>query len=254
MQAIWSFTFHDQTFFSLCNVKVPKLTAAQKTYSLRVPDHVPLSIAPMPGQVVLEVNADVQLVSGLDPAQDFLTLAEVADLDSPLGCKGNYMIFPLRASNPLTDFMMVPYLDSELGIHDPDELGGWTPEDFGQYARCLLAQQKDQLSASDLAALQSQLLHQYRSIVSNPALATDTVIVPTNSLYIEALPGAHPLLENFKLQHRAVDVAAAMAAARRGELENLRFALRLLDDQLTDPDVEKQIVVEGAAGVVVSDA
>ena len=30
------------------------------------------------------------------------------------------------------------------------------------------------------------------------------MIVPTSSLYMEALPGAHPLLENFKLEHRAV--------------------------------------------------
>lgn len=254
MQAIWSYTFRDQIFFSLCNVSVPKLTAAQKTYSLKVPDHIPLSVTPKPGQVVLEVDADVQLNTNLDPTQDFVTLAEVADLDSPLGFKGNYMIFPLRQSNPLTDFMMIPYVDSELGIHDPDELGSWTPEDFAQYARCLQEQLKDQISASDYAALQSQLKAQYAQIVGNPQVPDDMVIIPTSSLYIEALPGAHPLLENFKLEHRAIDVQKAKAEASKAGMEALRYADRLLNAQLGDPEIEKQIVVDNAvAGVTVSD-
>ena len=41
------------------------------------------------------------------------SLAEVAELDTLLGFKGNYMIFPMRNSNVLTDFMMAPYVDSE---------------------------------------------------------------------------------------------------------------------------------------------
>jgi hypothetical protein len=254
MQAIWSFTFPDETFFSLCNVTVPKLTTTQKTYSLKAPDHVPLSIAAKPGQVVLEVDANVQLGANLDPTQDYVTLAEVADLDNPLGYKGNYALFPLQASNPLTDYMMLPYVDSELGIHDPDESGSWTPEDFAQYAQCLLAQQKDQLSPSDYAALQSELEAQYQSIVSNPAVTTDVVVLPTNSLYIEALPGAHPLLENFKLEHRAIDVHKAQAEVRKLEMENLRYAARLIGDQLGDPDVDRQVVVEGTPAVSVTDS
>ena len=253
MQAIWSFTFRDQMFFSLANVKVPKLTAAQKTYSLKVPDHIPLSITPKPGQVVLEADATIQLNTNLDPAQDFVTLAEIADLDNPLGFKGNYMIFPLRESNPLTDFMMLPFVDSELGLHDPDELGGWTPEDFAAYARQLLAQQKDLLSESDYAALQSQLRSQYEAIVSNPAVTSDMIIVPTSSLYIEAMPGTHPLLEDFKLKHRVIDVQKAKAETRKLELENLRYASRLLNNELGDPDVDKQVVVEGSTAVSVTD-
>ena len=50
------------------------------------------------------------------------------------------------------------------------------------------------------------------------------VIVPSNSLYIEALPGTHPLLEDFKLIHRAIDVKKVQAEARHAELENLRLA------------------------------
>jgi hypothetical protein len=253
MQAIWSYTFSDELFFSLVNLKVPKLTATQKTYNLKVPDQVPLSLTPKPGQVVLEVDVDLQLQTSLDPLTDFVTLAEVADLDNPLGFKGNYIIYPLRQSNPLTDFMMLPYVDSELGIHDPDELGSWTPEDFSQYASCLLQQEKDQLSESDYAALQSQLETQYQRIVTNPAPTTDIVVVPTSSLYIEALPGAHPLLENFKLEHRAIDVQKAKGEARKQELENLRYAARILGSELGDPDFDKQVLVTGASGVDVAD-
>ncbi|MEO8018238.1 MAG: hypothetical protein ABI769_10520 [Pseudomonadota bacterium] len=251
MQAIWSFTFKDQIFFSLSSIKVPKLTAVQKTYSLAVPDELPLSITPKPGQIVLEVRADVQLNSTMDPAQDFLTLAEVADLDSPLGFKGNYMMFPLKQSNALTDFMMVPYIDSELGIHDPDDLGSWTPEDFAKYARCLQKQMKDELTEAEYAALQSQLEEQYKRIVSSPRLNNDEVIVPTSSLYIEALPGAHPLLEDFKLAHRLLDVKNAAIKNDMLKLECLRYAGRLLDGEYEDPEIERKIQINGAAPAIV---
>jgi hypothetical protein len=248
VQAIWSFTFKDQVFFQLAKVKVPKLTAAARTYDLVVPDELPLSIVPKTGQIVLEVHADVQLNAGLDPTQDFQTLVEVADLDNPLGFKGNYMIFPLRQSNPLTDYMMVPYIDSELGLHDPDDLGSWTPQDFAKYARCLQKQLKDELTEAEFLALQNQLAEQYKRIVSSPRLNNDEVIVPTSSLYIEALPGAHPLLEDFKLAHRMIDVKKAQAEARKLELENLRYAARLLHNEYEDPDIERKIQVNGVNG------
>jgi hypothetical protein len=250
MQAIWSYTFRDQIFFSLSSIKVPKLTAAQKTYSLVEPDEIPLGITPKPGEIVLEVHAEVQLNTGLDPTQDFVTLAEVADLDSPLGCKGNYMIFPLRESNPLTDFMMVPYLDAALGLRDPDDLASWSPEDFVKYARCLLKQLADTLSDSEYMVLQNELKDKYRRIVSNPP-TSDEVIVPTTSLYIEALPGAHPLLEDFKLAHRMIDVKKAQGEARKLELENLRYAARLLDEKFDDPDIDRRIQIDGASSSII---
>jgi hypothetical protein len=78
----------------------------------------------------------------------------------------------------------------------------------------------------------------------------DLVVVPTNSLYIEALPGTHPLLEDFKLIHRAVDVKRAQADLRHVELENLRLASRLMKGEDEDPDIDKKIVVSGADGVI----
>ncbi|MFI6360582.1 hypothetical protein ACIBJF_50615 [Streptomyces sp. NPDC050743] len=251
MQAIWSYTFKDEIFFQLSSVKVPKLTVRQRTYGLAEPATPPLSISPKPGQIVLEVHADVQLNDGLDPAQDFITLAEIADLDSPIGCKGNLMMFPLKESNPLTDYMMVPYLDTELGLHDPDDLGSWTPEDFVAYARELLAQQKDKLSDAEYQALQNQLTEQYQRIVSSPRLISDEVIVPTHSLYIEALPGAHKLLEEFKEKHREIDVDKARVEAGKLRLESLRYAGRLLSEEFDDPEVDRKIQINGAAPAIV---
>jgi len=71
------------------------------------------------------------------------------------------------------------------------------------------------------------------------------VIVPSDQLYIEALPGTHPILEDFKLTHRALDVKKVQAEIRHAELENLRLAARLADGEYDDPDVEKKIVIEG---------
>src|SRR5262249_13802373 len=79
----------------------------------------------------------------------------------------------------------------------------------------------------------------------------DRVIVPTTSLYLEALVGAHPLLENFKLIHRALDVKKVQAEVRHAELENIRLAVRALDCQYEDPDIEKKIVIENGNGVLV---
>ena len=75
--------------------------------------------------------------------------------------------------------------------------------------------------------------------------------MPTGSLYIEALPGEHPILENFKALHRAVDVKKAQAEVRRTELENIRYAARIMAGERGDPDVEKKIIVEGS-GVIVN--
>jgi len=72
------------------------------------------------------------------------------------------------------------------------------------------------------------------------AARLDEIIVPTGELFVEALPGRHPLLEDFKLRHRAEDVRRARSETRRVELENLRLAARLLAGELEDPDVERR--------------
>ena len=81
--------------------------------------------------------------------------------------------------------------------------------------------------------------------------APEMVIVPSKSLYIEALPGTHPLLEDFKLIHRAIDIKKAQAEARHAELENLRLAARLANGELGDPDIDKVVVVGSGKNVTV---
>lgn len=70
-------------------------------------------------------------------------------------------------------------------------------------------------------------------------------------MFIEALPGSHALLEDFKLLHRAEDVRKVKAEVRHSELENLRLAARLAAGEHADPDIEKVIVVDGDASVSV---
>lgn len=257
MQAIWAHTFSDQLFLALHKKKVPRLATQEQSYSLSEPSELPTSVTVKPGEVVLGVAANMKLESELDPAQDFVTLAEVADLDNLLGFKANYLILPLRISNVLTDFMMTPYVDSELGLHDPDEFGNYTPEEFVAYARALNEQMKRQLENGEITQEEvektiARLTEQYKRLLSAPRRAEDEIIVPTGSLYIEALPGTHPILEDFKLTHRAIDVKKVQAEVRKLEMENVRYAARILADEREDPDIEKKIVITGSTnGVVV---
>ena len=252
MQAIWSFAFEDQTFFSLFKVKAPLLSVQSKTYAVSQPTSTPVNIPTAPGRIVLQVTAGLTLNSAITVQKDAVTLAEIADLDNPLGFKGNYMIFPLKKSNPLTDYMMVPYLDSELGLHDPDELGSWAPDDFVRYGRCLLKAHSKlgDLSRLETEELQERLLKQYRQIVSSPRRVSDDIVVPTNSLFIEALPGEHALLEDFKADHRRMDVERVREETRKLKLESLRYAARILENTLGDPEIEKQVNISGTDGVL----
>jgi hypothetical protein len=250
MQAIWSHAFRDQLFLALHKKKVPRLTPRERSYTLSQPAVPPASVPTKPGQVVVEVSARIQLESALDPEEDFVTLDQVADVYNHLGFWCNYIIFPLRESNALTDFMMTPFVDAELGLRDPDELGNFTPEEFVAYARALHAEMLAQLERGEITADQveaavEQLSDQFRRLLSAPRRADDEITVPTGSLFIEALPGAHPILEDFKLMHRAVDVKKVQAEVRKLEMENLRYAARILEGEREDPDVEKRIVVEG---------
>jgi hypothetical protein len=242
MQAIWSHEPPDQRFFRLHAVRVPKLTG-KLTYTV-APDNDAIPEPPdwvKPHKLVVKCD--------LDPDLEFSTLEEAADLDNLLGFKGNYMMFPLRHSNALTDFMSIPYLDPIAGLRDPDPLGNWTIKDLVKYVCCL----RETLSKAKFDSLRPGLEEAYRRLASAPATDGEEIVVPTDSLYIEALPGAHPILEDFKLYHRVVDVKRAQAEVRGLEFENLRMAARLLAGEREDPSIEKSIVIDGAAGVVIGD-
>jgi hypothetical protein len=241
MQAIWSHEPPDQRFFRLHEVLVPKLKGKMKYKLQPDPDAIPMPPDwKKPQKIVVKCE--------LDPNLEFITLEEAADLDNLLGFKGNYMMFPLKKSNVLTDFMMVPYLDAVTGIHDPDPLGNWTLKEFLEYVCCL----HKTLSKEKFEKLLPGLQKAYQQLVNAPRDGEE-IIVPTDSLYIEALPGVHPILEDFKLFHRVVDVKKAQAEVRGLELENIRFAARLLAGEREDPTIEKKVVIEGGETIVQPD-
>jgi len=172
----------------------------------------------------------------------------VADLDNLLGFKGNYMIFPLNESNPLTDFMMAPYLDEATGeLLDPSDPAGWSPDEFADYVSCL----KAHLTTDEFDAIRPQLKQQYEAILSAPHRTDDILVVPTNSLFIEALPAKDSLIEQFKRDHRMIDVKDAQSKVREKELSNILRAARLLANEHEDPKIDKKVLIEGLPNAVV---
>lgn len=242
MQAIYSHEPPDQRYFRLRDVRVPRLVG-QTTYNI-VPDPDAVPMPPTwtkPHKLVAHVNIDANNL-------EYEALGDVADLNNLLGFAGNMMIFPLKRDNALTSFLTAPYYDPFTGLQDPDVLGTWSMHDFVEYVCCL----RRHISSARFGRFLPGLIETYRRLRER-ADADDQIIVPTGSLYIEALPGAHPLLEDFKLAHRAIDVKQAQAGVRAAELENLRLAARLLANEREDPTIEKKIVIEGSAGVDVDD-
>jgi hypothetical protein len=169
------------------------------------------------------------------------------------------MIFPMRVSNPITEFMMDPYVtlaEGEYGISDPDPLGNMTLEEFSEYVCCLrrhFDEQRDASGVDDVGPprrdpfdeLRPRLRDILKRLLELSLRNDDQVIVPSGCLYIEALPGAHSVMERFKHLHRQIDVKTAQEEARRHALDNVRRAVRILDDQLEDPDIEAKYVFEG---------
>jgi hypothetical protein len=248
MQTIWDYTYKDSIFMTLYDDKVPVIEAKKKKYKVVTfePNEIPPSVTTLPNKKVIEVEVKYEMDIPLN--SEMLTLAEIADLDSPLGYKGNYMIFPMKQSNAITEYMMTPFLDEELGLRDPDGWGQWTPDEFIEFFNHL----KQTKSKEEFAEMRDALVVQYGRILDASRRLTEEIIVPSDSLYIEALPGKHPLLEDFKLMHRIMDVQKVQAEVRKMELENLRYANRILDKQLDDPDTEKKVIVEGDANTIIN--
>jgi hypothetical protein len=173
-------------------------------------------------------------------------LVEVADLDTVLGFKGNYMIFPLKEHNALTSFMAAPYVDEAFGAMDPDQLSNVNLEEFSKYVCCLHDE-----SPEEYERLKPVLKAWLEALLADPLRNGDEIVVPTGSLFIELLPSDRSLLEDFKLKHREWDVYKVQAEVRKMELENIRYAVRLLDAQMEDPDIEKKIVLANGVEPVI---
>jgi hypothetical protein len=244
MQAIWSHEPPDQRFFRLYNIDVPIVTADTAGLPVNVYSGI---------DDLSDILREWYTWSATVPIPDDMSvttkkLVEVADLDTVLGYKGNYMIFALKENNYITLHMMQDYLElgDELIVRDPDDVANFTVDDIQELATCLYRRDPDTFRKH-----QRQIKQMFIDRLSSPRSEDDLVIVPTTSLYIEALVGTHPLLEDFKLIHRALDVKKVQAEVRHAELENVRLAARALKGEYGDPDIEKKIVIENGAGLVI---
>ncbi|MBI5751725.1 MAG: hypothetical protein HZA59_06210 [Hydrogenophilales bacterium] len=253
MQAIWDHEPPDQRFFRLYyqDVELPE-TSTTDISAFGIRRATPEEIAR--GVPTVRRGREFYVIEGWTPPAPghhgvTKKLVEIADLDRPLGYKGNYIIFPLKTCVYLTEFMMRQFIDNYFGVRDPDEDSNFTTDELLDYVEAVWHDPAISLTDAEREALHALVLDRIRE----PRRDTDLVVVPTGQIYIEALLGSHPLLEQFKLIHRAYDTGKARAELRQAELENLRRAARLLAEtpDLSDPDIDKQVRVEGVSSVVV---
>ncbi|MDQ3902797.1 MAG: hypothetical protein M3247_03960 [Thermoproteota archaeon] len=248
MQAIWKYEPADQRFFRLHNTPVPTFKKQQQQYRIAFEAPLRSTLITQPHNMLerfggrnattfpVEVSCQIQDEFSFEP------LSEVADLDNLLGFKGNYMIFPLFESNPLTDYMMEPYVDrATQELVDPSDPSGWSLDEFSEYVCCL----KSQLSKNEFRRLKPILKDQYQKLLTAPRRSDDVLVVPTNSLFIECLPAKHSLIEQFKRDHRMMDVKKVQGEVREKELENIRRAAKVLAGERDDPHIDKKVLIEG---------
>jgi hypothetical protein len=195
MQAIWDHEPSDQRYLRLHHVPVPVI-AGSMSYRV-VADATPPPLPPhWTPPVVVEATLSGQATDAT------VALGEIADLDRPLGYRGNYAIFPMREAHPIARFLMLPYVDRHAGAHDPDHLGNLTRAELERYARCV----RDAVSPAEYEALRPGLEEAHRRVVVDPRPIEQEIVVPTDALFIEALPADRPLLEDYKLRNRAAEV------------------------------------------------
>ena len=250
MQAIWANEHPDQRFLRLHMKEAPVFGEQDGGATWRFLGTLPLtreSVAP-DGTVLTRRAVEFEYTPRFELADSTKTLAEICDLDRLMGFKGNYLIFPLRESNPLTDYMIEPYVDAGFRLLDPDEKGNISREDFARYICDLRAR----LTDAEFEALRPALTERFEKLLKSAPVHGDEIIVPTGSAYIEALPGANALLEDFKLAHRALDVVTAQEEARMAALDAVRRAKRILEGELGDPDFDAQYLFSGETGGVVA--
>jgi hypothetical protein len=247
MQAIWAHEPPDQRYFRLYDLSVqfPQRDVAGTTATpvagaagsgARIAHSVPATPDVLASD--LPHNTDVHFPLPYLGAPR--KLHDIADLDDLVGFKGNYAVFPLREGNAITDYMAQQFLDSYVGVNDPDPFGEM-PTTTQALALAECAWNRDGTTDEDRAQITSWLL----DVMAAQSRVAQEVIVPTGQVFMEALTGAHPLLEDYKLAHRAVDVERALADMRSVQVDTLRRAARVAAGDLGDPDVEQRVEVVG---------
>lgn len=254
MQAIWRMEPPDQRYMRLLDAQVPHLEFEELTCELQ---QIPVPVQDdlfnafrQEGETLHKAWVQAKIKATKDANNKPITkdLVEVADLDRLLGFKGNYAIFPLKQHNALTELMAMPYVDAAFGAMDPDQLSNVSLEDYARYVCCL----KDEMTDPEFEKIKPTLKKWLELLLADPLRNGDEIIVPTNSLYIEVMTSANTILEDFKLQHREWDVYKVQEEVRMQAMENLRYAKRILMDQLEQPRIEKKIVIEGGGNPIIN--
>lgn len=241
MQAIWSMEPPDQRYLRLHKVRVPVLELESRSYRVKVKTDLDIfSYFREPDTERHRAFLHGKLKHNPGGGFDTKPLVEVADLDNLLGFKGNYMVFPLKEHNALTEFMAAPYIDSAFGAMDPDELSNVNLDEYSKFVCCL----HHTLDEAKFNAMKPQLLEWLEKLMATPLRNGDEIVLPTGSLFIESLVDPNPILEDFKLKHRELDVYKVQEEVRKAGLENLRFAARLLNAEREDPEIDKKIWVD----------
>lgn len=233
VQAIWRHEHRDERYFRLFDKQVPfiPITPSSVTVNTAADGSVTVNL-PAPGPTRQE------------------RLDAIADLDNLIGFMGNYMVFPLTQPCHISTEMMTGFMNAELQIEDPDASStGVALQDLID-ARTLLQEKVKGMKPGDkgLAAHEEEIrkltdLIEALDDDSDIASGEELVIVPTDMLYIEALPGSNPVLENFKLAHRKLDVELARSKVTQSELHNLRKGALILGGNLFDPEIDKQVFI-----------
>lgn len=235
MQAIWDYEPPDQRYFRLYNLEVDWFEPAEAPITTTVRLRRP---TPGPGGVY-EYEVTLTPAIRREPAASKRKLVEIANLDKLIGYKGNYMVFAVKEPNYLHNFMMQEFIDNATGgLRDADAFANHNTQELIDYLKCL--------RHADPAVYERErdtVLALINERLRSPRKETERIVIPTKSLYIEALPGKHPVMEDFKLAHRALDVKKVQADVRMQEIENLRRAARVLEGERDDPEVEKTVVV-----------
>ncbi|MBK6483551.1 MAG: hypothetical protein IPG01_10565 [Chitinophagaceae bacterium] len=115
---------------------------------------------------------------------------EIADIDNPIGFKGNYQIFPLKLNNPLTIYMMQEYIqieDGEIGLRDPDTQGAFDVEAFKAHVQEVFEiEGEEEFNRTH----RKQFEEMYLKYLTSGYIQNEEIIIPTKSLFIEALPSS----------------------------------------------------------------
>jgi hypothetical protein len=255
MQHVWRAEPSAQRILRLQNTPIPVFSAASREHRIHFDQPLPVPTAsphlalPRFGGQQVKVYP-YESTTKLNDTFEFAQLVQVANLNRLLGFFCNCMIFPLYQSNPLTDLMMDPYVDRATGaLMDPSDPLNWSLDEFTDYVCCL----EHELTPDELDQLRPTLQQIYKVILSNPSRNNDVLVVPTNSLFVEALPSSNSNLEEFKRAHRMEDVKRVQGENRAAELRNILRAARILSGDLEDPIVDRKVLIQGSVpGLTIS--